>query len=99
MQDNTLAQSATALQARSISSVELTRSYLERIERLDPRLNSFITVTAEQALEQAERADERIANGNAEPLTGIPIVHKDLFCTRGVKTTCASRMRSSPTPS
>jgi aspartyl-tRNA(Asn)/glutamyl-tRNA(Gln) amidotransferase subunit A len=92
MQDNTLAQSATALQARSISSVELTRSYLERIERLDPRLNSFITVTAEQALEQAERADERIAAGDTSPLLGVPIAHKDIFCTAGIRTTCASRM-------
>jgi aspartyl-tRNA(Asn)/glutamyl-tRNA(Gln) amidotransferase subunit A len=92
MHYNTLAQSAAALRAGSISSVELTRLYLERIERLDPTLNSFITVTRDGALAQAELADKRRAAGDDPPLLGVPIAHKDIFCTAGVRTTCGSRM-------
>jgi aspartyl-tRNA(Asn)/glutamyl-tRNA(Gln) amidotransferase subunit A len=92
MHANTLAQSAAALKARDISSVELTAHYLDRIDRLDSKLNSFITVTREQALEQAKRADERIAGGDTAPLLGVPIAHKDIFCTAGIRTTCGSRM-------
>jgi aspartyl-tRNA(Asn)/glutamyl-tRNA(Gln) amidotransferase subunit A len=65
---------------------------LERIERFDGELNAFITVTGEQALAQAAAADRRLAKGEATPLTGLPVAHKDIFCTAGVKTTCASRM-------
>ena len=92
MHRKTLAESAAALQAKRVSSVELTRHYLARIERLDPQLNSFITVTAERALAQAEAADRQIAAGDTRPLLGVPIAHKDIFCTAGVKTTCGSRM-------
>jgi aspartyl-tRNA(Asn)/glutamyl-tRNA(Gln) amidotransferase subunit A len=92
MHTKTLAELAAALRERSISSVELTRHYLARIERFDPDLNSYITVTGERALEQAMRADQRIAAGDAPPLTGVPIAHKDIFCTAGTKTSCASRM-------
>jgi len=92
MQGKTLSQSANELRARSVSSVELTQSYLRRIEQYDPELNSFITVTAEQALAQAAHADQRIAAGDESPLLGIPIAHKDIFCTAGIRTTCASRM-------
>jgi len=89
---NTLAEQAAALKARSVSSVELTRHCLDRIERFDPALNSFITVTAEQALAQAAAADRKLAAGETAPLLGVPIAHKDIFCTAGIRTTCGSRM-------
>jgi aspartyl-tRNA(Asn)/glutamyl-tRNA(Gln) amidotransferase subunit A len=92
MHDRTLAQLADDLRARRTSSVELTRHYLERIEAHDAALNAFITVTAEEALAQAAEADRRLAAGRPAPLTGIPLAHKDIFCTRGVKTSCASKM-------
>jgi aspartyl-tRNA(Asn)/glutamyl-tRNA(Gln) amidotransferase subunit A len=90
----TLAELNEGLRARRFSSVELTRHYLERIERFNPTLNAFITVTAEQALAAAQRADELLASGEAGALVGLPIVHKDIFCTDGVLTTCGSRMLS-----
>jgi aspartyl-tRNA(Asn)/glutamyl-tRNA(Gln) amidotransferase subunit A len=92
MHTRTLAQLAGDLRARRISATELTRHFLERIGRLDKPLNAFITVTAEQALAEASAADRRLAKGEATLLTGIPLAHKDIFCTAGVKTTCASRM-------
>ena len=85
----TIAEQSRALAGGKISSVELTQSYLDRIKKLDGELNSFITVTDELALEQAKAADERRSAGNAEALTGIPLAHKDLFCTEGVKTSVA----------
>jgi len=81
-----------ALAAKQISSVELTKTYLERIGRLNPSLNTLITVCEELALEQAQAADTRRANGAAGRLTGIPYVNKDIFCTKGILTTCASKM-------
>ena len=87
-----LTRLARELRAKRLSSVELTRGFLERIERLDPRLNAFITVDPERSLAQARAADARFAAGDAAPLTGIPVAHKDLFCARGWRTTCGSRM-------
>jgi aspartyl-tRNA(Asn)/glutamyl-tRNA(Gln) amidotransferase subunit A len=92
MQNKSIAQMAADLRLRTYSSVELTRHYLDRIARLDPRLNSFISVASEAALAAAERADRAIADGTAGPLAGIPIAHKDIFCTAGIKTSCGSRM-------
>ena len=92
MQDKTIAELADGLRRRDFSSRELTQHYLERIERLDPSVNSFITVTAELALQRATLADERIGTGDAGALTGIPIAHKDIFCTEGLRTSCGSRM-------
>ncbi|HYD56517.1 MAG TPA: Asp-tRNA(Asn)/Glu-tRNA(Gln) amidotransferase subunit GatA [Burkholderiales bacterium] len=92
MLDGTLTETAAALKARQLSSSELTRACLERIERLNPALNAFISVDAEGALEAAKRADETLAAGRGGPLTGIPIAHKDLFVTRRLRTTCGSRM-------
>jgi aspartyl-tRNA(Asn)/glutamyl-tRNA(Gln) amidotransferase subunit A len=92
MYDRTLAQLADDLRARRVSSTELTRDFLDRIERFDPRLNAFVTVTGDRALAQAADADRRLAAGDAAPLTGVPIAHKDIFCTAGVKTSCGSRM-------
>ena len=88
----TLAQLAKGLRAREFSSVELARAFLERMEASQPALNAFITVMREQALADAQAADRELASGATRPLTGLPIVHKDLFCTAGVRTTCGSRM-------
>jgi aspartyl-tRNA(Asn)/glutamyl-tRNA(Gln) amidotransferase subunit A len=81
-----------SLTAGQISSVELTRHFLGRIERLNPALNAVITLTAEQALAEAAAADRRRAAGEQGPLLGIPLIHKDIFCTDGVRTSCGSRM-------
>jgi aspartyl-tRNA(Asn)/glutamyl-tRNA(Gln) amidotransferase subunit A len=81
-----------SLHSKEISSVELTQFYLDRIHQYDDSLNSFITVCDESALAAAKQADELLASGNASPLTGIPIAHKDIFCTKDIKTSCASKM-------
>ncbi len=88
----TLAQIARGLAAKDFSSVELSEALLARIEALDPQLNSFISVTAEQARAQAAAADARRAAGENGALLGAPIAHKDLFCTKDVLTTCASKI-------
>jgi len=88
----TLAELSASLKSRAFSSVELTRRLLARAEATQPSLNALITITADIALAQAAAADREIAAGRAGPLTGIPIIHKDIFCTDGVKTTCGSRM-------
>ena len=85
-------QLGEALRARKFSSRELTQHYLKRIEAFDPQLNSYITVTADLALAAADAADARLARGEGGPLTGIPLGQKDIFCTTGVRTSCASRM-------
>ncbi len=95
MHDQSISALSAALQAREFSARELTEHYLARIEQLDDQINAYITVTAEQALAAAECADQQLAAGNAGPLTGIPIAHKDIFCTNGVKTSCGSRMLDS----
>ena len=83
---------AARLASRKTSSVELTRHFLARIERLNPALNALITVTGDQALEAAAAADLRLGRGEQGPLLGIPLIHKDIFCTDGVRTSCGSRM-------
>ncbi|WP_444677267.1 Asp-tRNA(Asn)/Glu-tRNA(Gln) amidotransferase subunit GatA [Halomonas sp. E19] len=95
MHDNTLVELARSLEAREFSSRELTQHLLGRIERLDGKLNSFITSTPEQALAAADAADAARAAGNAGPLTGLPLALKDIFCTRGIKTSCGSKMLDS----
>jgi len=92
MHEKTLAELSQALQSKTLSSVELTQHYLKRIEQFDAELNSYITVSPELALAQAKAADERIAAGKADALTGIPLAHKDLFCTQGLRTSCGSKM-------
>ena len=92
MHNKTIAELSTALRDGDLSSVELTGHMLQRIKTCGEPLNSFISVTAEQALEEAAAADRRIAAGQAGALTGIPIAHKDIFCTLDVRTSCGSRM-------
>jgi len=92
MYQKTIAELAKGLQAKEFSSEELTRSYLERIKRFDPELNSYITVVEDFAIGQARAADERLARGDADPMTGIPLAQKDIFCSNGVRTSCGSKM-------
>ena len=87
-----LAALAQGLRAREFSSVELTRALLSRIEASQSQLNALITITGPAAMQAAAAADGILARGGGGPLTGIPLVHKDIFCTDGVRTTCASRM-------
>lgn len=94
MSRKTVAELSRLLASGKISSTELTRDYLSRIKQHDGALNSYITVTEELALAQAAAADQRIASGDFGPLTGIPLAHKDIFCTQDVLTTCASKMLS-----
>jgi aspartyl-tRNA(Asn)/glutamyl-tRNA(Gln) amidotransferase subunit A len=90
--NSTVTELSAALAGRKISSVELTRLFLGRIQRLNGRLNAFITVDEDHSLAQALVADQRRARGAAGPLTGIPVAHKDIYCTKGIRTTCGSRM-------
>ncbi|MEA2831595.1 MAG: aspartyl-tRNA(Asn)/glutamyl-tRNA(Gln) amidotransferase subunit, partial [Bradyrhizobium sp.] len=88
----TIGELGRSLRLGQISSVELTRFFLDRILRLNPALNALITLTAEQALAAAAAADRRRAAGDEGLLLGIPLIHKDIFCTDGVRTSCGSRM-------
>ncbi len=94
----TIHEARALLDRRELSSVELAQSYLERIERLEPSVKAYVRVTPELALEQARQADALIARGESLPLTGIPLQIKDNMCTRGVATTCSSRMLESFVP-
>ncbi|MBV2234985.1 MAG: Asp-tRNA(Asn)/Glu-tRNA(Gln) amidotransferase subunit GatA [Sterolibacterium sp.] len=87
-----LKQLAQALAEKRISAVELSQLYLDRIAQLNPGLNAYITTDPQRTLAQARAADARLAAGTAGPLTGIPLAHKDIFCTAGWLTTCASKM-------
>lgn len=85
-------QLIAGLQDKQFSSLELTEHYLKRIDALDGKINSFITRTSETARAQAQAADEMRAQGDRRPLLGVPMAHKDIFCTQGVLTTCGSKM-------
>jgi aspartyl-tRNA(Asn)/glutamyl-tRNA(Gln) amidotransferase subunit A len=88
----TIHEASRLLKEKKLSSVELTRDYLERIRQVEPKVRAFVTITDGLALEQARQADELIAAGKAQPLTGVPIAIKDVICTRGIRTTCSSKM-------
>ena len=92
MLNSSLTQMGAALHAKKISSIELTQLYLNRITELNPSLNAYITTNAESSLAQARQADQLLANGKAQPLTGIPIAQKDIFCAKSWRTTCGSKM-------
>jgi aspartyl-tRNA(Asn)/glutamyl-tRNA(Gln) amidotransferase subunit A len=92
MFEKTLSELAQDLRHGTVSSVELTQAFIDRINSSDSEYNAFITTTPELALQQAKAADESLAAGTAGPFTGLPIAHKDLFCTEGVKTSCGSKM-------
>lgn len=88
----TMTELAVGLENGDFTSVELTETLLDRIARHNDKLNAFVTVTAEEALAAAAGADAARASGTAGALNGLPIIHKDIFCTRGIKTTCGSKM-------
>ena len=92
MSDASLSALAAQLAAKQVSSRELAQQYLDRIAALNPSINAFITVNADKTLAEANLADAMRAAGNAGPLTGVPIAHKDIFCTNGWLTTCGSKM-------
>ncbi len=88
----TIHEAHKLLKTKQLSSVELTKACLERIHRVEPKVHALVTITDELALKQAQKADELIAAGDANPLTGIPALIKDNICTKGIPTTCSSRM-------
>lgn len=92
MHTKTLSELSTSLHNGDISSVELTQHYLDRIQAHNGQLNAFITVCDDRALEQARTADQQLQQKTAGKLTGIPLAHKDIFCTQGIRTSCASKM-------
>ena len=92
MIEKTVAELSSSLSRGDISSVELTQAYLDRINRYNGTLNAFVTVCEESALTQAAQADAARANGQNAPLLGIPLAHKDIFCTSGIKTSCGSKV-------
>ncbi|MGH8550796.1 MAG: Asp-tRNA(Asn)/Glu-tRNA(Gln) amidotransferase subunit GatA [Methylococcales bacterium] len=92
MHNKTIAELSAGLHNKEFSSLEVTRAFQARIERYNERLNCFITLTEETAVADAKAADRKLARGAAGPLTGIPIAHKDIFCTRSIKTSCGSKM-------
>ena len=91
MHNLSLTQLAAGLRSKQFSSLELTQSFLNRINSYQ-QLNAYVTVSSELALQQAEAADRRLASGDATPLTGIPLAQKDIFCTQDIKTSCGSKM-------
>ena len=94
-----IAQLAEQIQNKSVSPVEVTQAYLDRIAALDPKLNSYLTITVERALQEARTAEKEIrANAYRGPLHGIPLAHKDIVATKGIKTTCASKVLKDNVP-
>ncbi len=92
MFDKSLKELASSLANKDFSSVELTQAYLDRAKELNTSINAFVTIDEEQSLAQARSADQKIAQGNIQALTGIPIAHKDIWCAKGWMTTCGSKM-------
>ena len=95
----TIAEAASLIERRQLSPVELTRAFLDRIAAIDPQLNAYLLVTAEQALDQARAAEAEIMAGNYRgPMHGIPFALKDIYCTAGIRTTSHSRTRADYVP-
>jgi aspartyl-tRNA(Asn)/glutamyl-tRNA(Gln) amidotransferase subunit A len=92
LHDKSLTELAAGLEKGDFSSVELTQGLLNRIAAHDETLNALVTITSDEALAAAAQADAARASGDAGVLNGLPIIHKDIFCTRGIKTTCGSKM-------
>src|SRR3990167_7201122 len=92
MHHKTIVELSHELQTKKISSLELAQIFIERIKKYNAKLNTFITMTEEHAIKSAKQADQQYAKGTAGPLTGIPVAHKDIFCTDGIKTSCGSQM-------
>lgn len=92
LHQKSISELANDLTNKKISSVELTQHFLDRIKQHDKKLNSFISITEDYALQAAQHADALRAQGQHNPLLGIPIAHKDIFCTDGIKTSCGSKM-------
>ena len=93
LHQKTIHEVSADLKAKKISSVELTKAVMDHLEKVEPKVQAFITVTRDAALKQAAEADQRLASGkDLTPLTGVPVAIKDLLCTKGVRTTCASKM-------
>jgi len=88
----TIHEAHKLLKAKQLSSVELTKATLERVHQIEPKVHALVTITDELALNQAEQADKLLARGDTNPLTGIPMVIKDVICTKGIRTTCSSKM-------
>jgi len=88
----TIHEAHQLLKTKQLSSVELTRTILERIHQVEPKVRALVTITDELALKQAEKADKLLATNNSNPLTGIPVLIKDNMCTKGIRTTCSSKM-------
>ena len=92
MHNLTITQIVQGLKDKSFSSTEITEHLLSRAKKLDKAYNSLITITEDEALKGAAAADQRLAQGNAPSLCGVPLIHKDIFCTQGVRTSCGSKM-------
>ena len=92
MHNKTVSELKKYLEEKKISSVELTKHFVDRIKTIDSHLNSFISLTEEYAITQAKKIDLEISKGKIRPLAGIPLAQKDIFCTKGLKTTCGSKM-------
>jgi aspartyl-tRNA(Asn)/glutamyl-tRNA(Gln) amidotransferase subunit A len=95
MINSSLKELSAALAAKKVSAVELATLFLDRIEKLNPTLNAFVTVDRDKTLAMAREADARLAAGEAGPLLGVPLAHKDIFCAQGWRTTCGSKMLES----
>ena len=92
MTDYTVKQCSDLLQSKQISAVELATEYLNAIDAKNPQINGYITLDKEITLKEAKAADERLAQGNATALTGVPIAYKDIFCQQGWRSACSSKM-------
>ena len=88
----TVSEAGTALRKKELSAVELTKLFLQRIDSFERQIGAYVTIDTDGALRQAEAADRRLQSGETSPLLGIPLAHKDIFCTSGLRTTCSSRM-------